>query len=59
MIACYKEITKEKMKPLSRQNSVLDIFKPSSRPGASPPGLFYIGDDPDDAPTVQQKVLPP
>jgi hypothetical protein len=60
MTACYEEIRKEKKKYLSRQNSVLDIFKSSSGPRASPPGLFYIGDDdPDDAPTVQQKVLPP
>ena len=56
MIACYEEIRKEKKKSLSRQNSVLDIFKTSSRPRASPPGLFYVGvDDPDDAPTVNRK----
>jgi hypothetical protein len=58
MTAYYEEIRKEKMKS-SRQNSVLDIFKSSSGPRASPPGLFYIGDDPDDAPTVRQKVPPP
>jgi hypothetical protein len=59
MIACYEEIRKEKMKSLSCMNSVLDNFKSPSGPRASPPGLFYIGDDPDDEPTVQQKVLPP
>jgi hypothetical protein len=49
-----------KKKSLSHQNSVLDIFKSPSGPRASPPGLFYNGDDdPDDAPTVQQKVPPP
>ena len=59
MIACYQETRKENMKSLSRQNSVLDIFKSSSGPRASPPGLFYIRNDLDDAPTVQQKMLPP
>jgi len=59
MIACYQETRKENMKSLSRQNSVLDIFKSSSGPRASPPALFYIGDDLDGAPTVRQKMLPP
>jgi len=59
MIACYEETRKDNMKSLSGQNSVLDIFKSSSGPRASPPGLFYIGDDLDDAPIVQQKVLLP
>jgi hypothetical protein len=52
-----KRLERGKKKSLSRQNLVLDIFKSHSGPRASPSGLFYIGDDdPDDAPTVQQKV---
>ena len=59
MTACYEKIRKEKKISSSSHNSVLDIFKSSLGPRASPSGLFYIGDDdPDDTPTVQQRVPP-
>jgi hypothetical protein len=55
MLVCYEEILMVK-KPFSRQISVLDFFKSSSRAHASPPVgqlLDSINDDPDDLPTVR------
>jgi hypothetical protein len=59
MLACYEEILKEKKWSFSRETSVLDFFKSSSRTLTSLPVLLDIGDDSDDPPTVEEEMLPP
>jgi hypothetical protein len=57
MLACYEEMLKEKVS-LSRQTSMPDFFKSSSRTCASPPVLLDTGDDDrDDPTTVQEEAL--
>ena len=56
MLACCKEILKERKRSLSRQCSVLTFFK-SSATRASPLVLLYIGhDDLHDQPAVKEEV---
>jgi hypothetical protein len=40
MLACCEEILKDKMRCVSRQNSVLDFFQSSSGTRSSPPVLL-------------------
>jgi hypothetical protein len=57
MLACCKEILKERKRSLSRQCSVLTFFK-SSGTRASPLVLLDIGDDDlHDQPAVKEEVL--
>jgi hypothetical protein len=59
MFHCYKEILTKK-RSLSHQRTMHDFFKSSSGTCASTPILMDMADDnPDDPPTVQEKVLPP
>lgn len=58
MLACYEEVLKKLS--LSRQTSVFDFCKSSSKTCASPPVLLDIGNgDTDDPPTVNQEVPSP
>ena len=58
LLACCEEVLKKLS--VSRQTSVFDFCKSSSRTCASPPVLLDIDyDDTDDPPTVKQEVLCP
>jgi hypothetical protein len=60
MLAGYEEILKEKQRYLSCHISILAFFQSSSGTLASPPVLLDVGgDNEDDPPTVQEKLLPP
>jgi hypothetical protein len=58
MLACHEEVLQKLS--FSRQTSVFDFCKSSSRTCASPPVLLDIdNDDTDDPPTVKQGVPSP
>jgi hypothetical protein len=53
VVACWKEILRENKTPLSRQTSVIELFKSSSRSLVWPTVLLDNGDgEPSDIPTV-------
>jgi hypothetical protein len=59
MFDCCEEIMKAKKRSFFGQTSVSDFLKSSSGTHVSPLVPFYTGNDPGDAPTVQEKVPSP
>jgi len=60
MLACCEEDLKEKKISLSRQTSLIDLFKTSSGTRTSP-SLFLdtAGDNVDETPMVEKEEPPP